>query len=286
MNEELSQQIQTAQAELEPEFKTLRTALSALKAAARLAADEKQEALAMQKALVKLEQVAPEVDRESMTTAVHAFGQSTQEALGALAFEFARDLKEVFEEQGKSVSGRPPTLIIDPFVLQIDMAARKAQWFYGKEALTRPIPLSIKGIVKAYDQQYKKIVGREIKTADLLEELYKAWQDSMEKRTRKPQGGRINFVEVYSQLTLNRQATRFWNAPSRSTFKDYPRELFVRDMVLLQDSGETTLTKEGQQYQLRLGGATKSQADSAARSIWLPNGAVDGEYYSDLTFEE
>jgi hypothetical protein len=64
----------------------------------------------MQKALVKLEQVAPEVDRESMTTAVHAFGQSTQEALDALAFEFARDLKEVFEEQGKSVSGRPPTL--------------------------------------------------------------------------------------------------------------------------------------------------------------------------------
>jgi hypothetical protein len=166
------------------------------------------------------------------------------------------------------------------------MAARKAQWFYGKEALTRPIPLSIKGIVKAYDQQYKKIVGREDKSAELLEELYKAWQDSMEKRSRKPQGGRINIVEIYSQLTLNRQAARFWNAPSRSTFKDYPRELFVRDMVLLQDSEETTLTKEGQQYQLRLGGATKSQADSAARSIWLPNGAVDGEYYSDLTFEE
>jgi hypothetical protein len=134
MNEELSRQIQTAQAESEPEFKTLRTALSALKAAAKLAADEKLEALVMQKALVKLEQIAPEVDRESMTTAVHAFGQSTQEALDALAFEFAHDLKEVFEEQGKSVSGRPPTLIIDPFVLQINMAARKAQWFYGKES--------------------------------------------------------------------------------------------------------------------------------------------------------
>ena len=286
MNEELSRQIQTAQEELEPEFKTLRTALSALKSAARLAADEKQEALAMQKALVKLEQIAPEVDRESVTTAVNGFAQSTQQALDALAFEFARDLKEVFEEQGKTVSGRPPTLIIEPFVLQINMAARKAQWFYGKEPLTRLIPLSLKGIVKAYDQQYKKIVGREIKTAELLEELHKAWQDSMDKRSRRPQGGRINIVEVYSQLTMNRQSGRFWNAPSCSTFKDYPRELFVRDMVLLQDSGETTLTKEGQTYQLRLGGATKSQADSATRSIWLPNGAVDGEYYSDLTFEE
>jgi hypothetical protein len=34
-----------------------------------------------------------------------------------------------------------------------------------------------------------------------------------------------------------------------------------------------------------LGGATKSQADSAQRSIWLPVSALDGEYYADLTFQ-
>ena len=39
-------------------------------------------------------------------------------------------------------------------------------------------------------------------------------------------------------------------------------------------------------YRLRLATATKSQADSATRSIWLPNGALDGEYVADLTFEE
>jgi hypothetical protein len=286
MNEELTRQIQTAQVEIEPEFKTLRSALSALKTAARLAADEKQEALAMHKALVKLEQIAPDVGRESMTTAVTAFGDTTQKALDALAFEFARDLKEVFEEQGKTVSGRPPTLVVDPFVLHIDVAARKAQWFYGKEPLTRLIPLSIKGIIKAYDQQYKAIANRELDKAAFLTELHTAWQKCIDERARRPAGGRINIVEVFSKLTMGRQSARFWNAPSRSTFKDYPRELFVRDLVLLQDSGQTTLSVDGKEYRLRLGGATKSQADSATRSIWLPNGPLDGEYYSDLTFEE
>ena len=286
MNEELTRQIQAAQEEIEPEFKTLQTALSALKTAARLAADEKQEALAMHKALAKLEQITPEVGRESMTAAVTAFGDTTQKALDALAFEFARDLKEVFEEQGKIVSGRPPTLVVAPFVLQIDVAARKAQWFYGKEPLTRLIPLSIKGIIKAYDQQYKAIASREIDTAAFLVELRKAWQKVMDKRARPSATGRINIVVAFSELTMGRQSPRFWNAPSRSTFKDYPRELFVRDLVLLQDSGQSTLTVDGKEYQLRLGVATKSNADSATRSIWVPNGPLDGEYYSDLIFEE
>jgi hypothetical protein len=42
---------------------------------------------------------------------------------------------------------------------------------------------------------------------------------------------------------------------------------------------------DGQGRQLRLGTATKSQADNAGRSIWLPSSALDGEYYADLTFE-
>ncbi|MCA9929733.1 MAG: hypothetical protein KC419_14700, partial [Anaerolineales bacterium] len=114
---------------------------------------------------------------------------------------------------------------------------------------------------------------------------YRAWDDCIKKRDRRPGGGRINIVEAYSQLTLNRQSARFWNAPSRSTFKDYERDLFVRDMVLLQERNATTLIVEGEQRSFRLGVATKSQADQATRSIWLPQNAVDGQYYSDITFD-
>jgi hypothetical protein len=179
------------------------------------------------------------------------------------------------------VSGRPPTLVVDPLVLQIDINARKAQWFYGKEALTRPLPLSLGAILKAYDQQRKGIVERTIDTEGFLRELHTAWNGLLQEKSRR----RINVVEAYSKLVLNRQSARFWNAPSRSTFKDYERPFFVRDLVLARES-DPSVEVDGQRLRLRLGVATKSQAESTSRSLWVPNDALDGEYYSDLTFEE
>ncbi len=287
MNSELLQQLRSAQQELDPQFKTLRNATSALQAAIKLAGEETLDALAMQKALVKLKDASQPLENESLQTATSAFANATQEALDALAFEFARDLKHAFEARGQSVEGRPPTLVVDQLVLNIDIAARKAQWLYGKEALMNPIPLSINGILKAYDTQRKLILERKLESA-FLSEVHKAWKDLMDERTqggaRKSTSTRVNAVEVYSKVVLNRQSQRFWNAPSRSTFKDYERPLFVRDLVLVQSAPSVTL--DDKTYRLRLATATKSQADSATRSIWLPNGALDGEYVADLTFEE
>lgn len=290
MNTELAEQIKIAQQELDPQFKVLRDTSGALRQAATLAGDEKMDPLAMQKALGKLQQAAKQVANEKLHAAVNAFATATEAALDALAFEFARDLKETFEQRGQAVEGRPPTLVVGELVLQIDIAARKAQWFYGKEALTRPLPLSINAIVQAYEAQRKAILQRSLDIPAFLAELYKAWQDLLEEREQQQKGprrannsNRTNIVETYSKLVLNRQSPRFWNAPSRSTFKDYERSLFVRDLFLAQR--DPTVTVNEQAYRLRLGGATKSQADSASRSLWLPNGPLDGEYYGDVTFE-
>lgn len=288
MNTELAEQIKSAQQELDPQFKALRDATAALRQAVSLAGDEKMDALAMQKALGKLQQAAKQVENEKLQAAVHTFGTATQAALDALAFAFAHDLKETFEQRGQRVEGRPPTLVVGELVLQIDIGARKAQWFYGKEALTRPIPLSISAILQAYEAQRKAIVQRTLEIPAFLSELHKAWQDlvgerDQQKSQRRANTNRTNLVETYSKVVLNRQSPRFWNAPSRGTFRDYERPLFVRDLVLAQAT--PTVTVNGQTHRLRLGVATKSQADSASRSMWLPNGPLDGEYYSDITFE-
>ncbi|MBK7177275.1 MAG: hypothetical protein IPH82_08820 [Chloroflexi bacterium] len=272
---ELAAQLQIAYEELEPQFKALRASMSALKTAVRLASEEKPDALPMQKALLKLQAAAADVDSDTLDTAVSAFAAETQTALDNLAYDFAKDLRAAFATRGEDVTGRPPTLAIDLFTFEINMVARKGQWFYGKEALTRPIPLSLPTILKAYDQQIKRIVKREIDAVAFVQELEKAWEDCKAKRSRS--SGRINLVEVYAQMTMNRQSSRFLNAPSRSTFKDYERELFVRDLVLVREQGMTD--------SFRLGGATKSQADQASRSIWLPETATDGQYYSDIIFE-
>jgi len=281
---ELQEKIRAAQDELEPQYKALRSATSALKQALRLASEDKLDALAMQKTLVKLKQANEQLDSVGMQAATSDFASQTQEALDALAFAFARDLKETFEERGQTVAGRPPTLVVDDLVLNIDIAARKAQWLYGKEPLTKLIPLSINSILKAYDRQRKAIPEREIDVDEFLRELHTAWQDVMEKRSQRPSGGRLSLLEVYSQLVLNRQAARFWNAPSRSTFRDYARPLFVRDLVLARQS--PTVTVDGQMLHWQLGVATKSQAESASRSIWIPDSALEGAYYATIAFEE
>lgn len=283
--DEVLTHLQSAQMELEPQFKALRQAMGALRAAIRLAGEDKADALPMQRVLVKLESAASGVENESLNAAVSAFSAATQAALNNLAFEFASDLREAFEARGEKVKGRPPVLTVGILLFNIDIAGRKGQWSYGQEALTRPIPLSLNGIIKAYDQQVKRIVNRTIDSGEFLEELYKAWQDCLAKRKSRPGGGRINIVEAYSQLTLNRQSNRFWNSPSRRTFKDYDRALFVRDLAILQEQDATSLPVVGEENGLRLGVATKSQAEQASRSIWLPENGTDGQYYSDITFE-
>jgi hypothetical protein len=284
MDDLLLTQLRSAQQELEPAFKELRQVMAALQQAIKQASEERADALAMQKALGKLQQAAAPLTNATLQQATGAFTDATQQALDALAFEFARNLKEVFERRGQIVEGRPPTLVVDALVLQIDIAGRKAQWFYGKEPLTRPLPLSINAIVQAYDAQRKTIMERKIEVDAFLGEVHKAWQALIAERDRRPAGGRVNLVEVYSKVVLNRQSGRFWNAPSRSTFKDYERPLFVRDLVLAQST--PVVIVDGQSRRLRLSVATKNQAESASRSIWLPNGPLDGEYYADVTFEE
>ena len=294
MNDELLQALQAGQTDTDPKFKALKAANSALVAATRLAGQEKLDALPMQKALAKLQQAvelvkAAGLEDAALDSATAAFGAATQSALDALAFQFARDLKESFEARGQVVEGRPPILVVDQLVLHIDSAARKAQWFYGKEALTKPLPLSLNSIIKAYDRQYRAIVERKDETPVFLADLYHAWNSLIAEKTKKagrrPAGSRINLVETYARLVLNRQAKRFWNAPSRRTFKDYERHFFVRDLVLANEAG-AMVEVEGKSYRLRLGAATKSQTDNAMRSVWIPSSALDGDYYSDVIFEE
>ncbi len=274
-------QLETVQKELDPKFKALRATMSALKTAVRLSKDEKPDALPMQKALLKLEtavadmQTETEMNTANLETAVSKFAAVTNTALNDLAFDFAKDLRDEFSKQGVTMDGRPPVLNVGMLTFKMDIAARKGQWLYGREALTSPIPLSRYRIFQTYKKEVKRIVNRKL-DADFLSDLRKAWQTRIDERKQRPSGGRINLIEVYSQFTLDMQKANFWNQPSRRTFKDYPREFFVRDLALIQEQGAAPF---------RLGVATKSMAEKANRSMWVPKTAVDGDYYSDITFD-
>ena len=286
MDRDLVESVREAQRTLEPQFKELRQTVSALKTAARLAESEKPDALPMHKALLKLEQAAAKLPDDALQAATAAFRRETERALDALAFDFAKDLRDTFAGRGVEVDGRPPTLLVGDLILRIDVAARKAQWFYGQEPLTGRLQLSAAAIVTAYERQRKLIAQGESDPAEFLRELFATWHGELQGRSRKPAGNRLNLVDTYAKMTMARQSARFWNAPSRQTFKDYPRPQFVRDLVRAQAA--PAFSVDGRRQRLRLGVATKSQADSSSRSVWLPSaaGGLDGTYYSDVTFED
>jgi len=284
MSNTLTDTLQAVEKELEPQFKALRMAMGALKQATKLTGEEKLDALAMQKAHTKLEQANELLEHEGFQTAVQSFGETTQTALESLAFDFARDLKELFEQRGDTVSGRPPRMVVNDLVLEINIGTRKAEWYYGKDALTRPIPLSFNPILKAYDAQKRMISERSINVSEFMGEIYAAWDELVNARSQRPQGGRVNIIEIYSKVIMNRQTARFRNSPSRATFKDYDRPFFIRDLVLARSA--PTVEVDGKVHQMRMAIATKSQADQAMRSVWLPTSPLEGEYYANITFDE
>lgn len=286
MDRDLVERLREAQRALEPRFKELRQAVAALKTAARLAENEKPDALPMNKVLPRLEEAATRLRDAPLEAAAAAFRRATERALDALAFDFAKDLRDTFAARGVEVDGRPPALLVGDLVLRIDIAARKAQWFYGQEPLTGRLPLSTAAIVTAYERQRRLIAQGDVDPADFLRELVATWNAELQGRSRRPAGSRLNLVDTYAKMTMARQSARFWNAPSRQTFRDYPRPQFVRDLVRAQAA--PTFAADGRRYRLRLGVATKSQADSSSRSVWLPSlgGGLDGAYYSDVTFED
>ena len=106
MDAELLQKLQTAQQELVPQFNKLRAATASLQSAIKLAGEETLDALAMQKALAKLQEANQALTHEGLQNATEAFATTTNAALESLAFEFARDLKHVFAERGQAVEGR------------------------------------------------------------------------------------------------------------------------------------------------------------------------------------
>ena len=284
MQNELLTQLQATHQELQPQLKALRSATNTIQRAIRLMSREKPEALAMQHTLSKLQQASQQVGDPRLGAVTRTFEEVTTVAMKNLELEFASDLKDAFTLQGEVVKGRPPILAVGLLLLHIDRKKHKAQWFYGKDPLTRPLPLSQHTILKAYRTQRQAITNRKINQDSFLLELYQAWQQLIKQRVRRPAGGRVNIVEVYSKVVMNRQPPRFWNGPSRQSFTEYFRAHFVRDIVLI--TALPTLTRAGSTYRLRLGVATKSQASQPYRAMWLPEPPFGGQYYSDLTFEE
>jgi hypothetical protein len=217
---------------------------------------------------------AAKVQDDAITALMPALEEELEQAQRALGETFGWALRDALADQGIEVVGRPPRFEVRRFDIAADFAKRSASLSYGKNVVTPRVPLSVDAVIRAYQHGARAIMGRNEDGVRWIEQFYAAWETARSKR--RGAGGRANIVDCYYELTLMRQSRAFHSEPSKHSFVDYSRAQFAYDFF--EFTQRQRHAYEGRHVAAH--NATKSQADSADRSIWIVEGNSphDGRY--------
>lgn len=207
--------------------------------------------------------------------------QEIEKAQGRLGNEFGAALRDSFAEIGIIIGGRPPRFEVGRYEINANFVKRTASISYGKTELIPRVKLSLDTLMKTYQREVKAIEGRNEDGQRWMEQFYTAWQNAQTKNDKKSQ--RVNIVECYYEMVLLRQKRTFSSTPSKRSFVDYSRAQFTYDFY--EFTHRQRLNYNGLYVAAHT--ATKSQTDSASRSMWIVEGTGphDGRYVSDIVFE-
>lgn len=203
-----------------------------------------------------------------------------EQAQARLGNEFGAALRDALAERGIQIGGRPPRFEVGRFEIEANFVKRTASISYGKTELVPRVKLSLDTLLKAYEREVKAVEERDEDGDRWMQQFYTAYQNARDKS--KKSSARVSIVDCYYELVLLRQKRGFNSAPSKRSFVDYNRAQFAYDFF--EFAHRQQLTVDG--LMVKAHTATKSQADSPSRSIWIVEGDSphDGQYISDIEF--
>lgn len=206
-----------------------------------------------------------------------ALEQELQEAQAQLGNVFGAALHARLAELGVEMGGRAPRFEAGHFEIIANFVTRKAAIHYGKLEVANNIPISLEAVIRAYQNVVKSITGRNEDGQTWIKQFYTAY-DIARRLSDKP-SPRVNIVDCYFQMALQRQSRAFALEPGKRTISDYRRAQFVYDFVAFKH-----LRHEG--LSIHVHTATKSQTDSPSKSLWMVDGRTphDGHYVADIEF--
>ncbi len=217
-----------------------------------------------------LRQILPALERELV------------EAQNALGDSFGRDLRDALAERDIQIGGRVPRFEIGRFELNVDFARRAASLAYGKTLVVERIPLSIDTALKAYDGAFKLIIGRSEDGALWAKQLHEAWSNARCGRETADQ--RANVIDCYFGVFMARQKKTFRSAPRKAAVIDYTRAQFAYDLYEFTHHQRIPVGD----LQIAVHTATKTEADTEERSLWVVEGDSphDGRYIGSIEFKK
>lgn len=262
--------------DLRRELKMLTVSIGALKDAAAALRTEPVDVARLDKALTALKTdpqqdvlaLLPELDQELVLA---------QRLLGD---EFGKKLQLALVEQGIDISGRAPRFTIGRFELDANFARRFMTLRYGKDMVIPRAPITVEAALKTYDSASKAVMGRNQNGQSWIAQFYEAYE--IARRKRNSDNPRVSIVDCYLELVLLRQGRAFSSEPSKRTFTDYNRAQFIYDFY--EFANVQRLHHQG--YSVKAHVASKSQTDSAGKSMWIVEGdsPYDGRYIADIEF--
>jgi hypothetical protein len=264
--------------ELRREAKALAGVTNALKDALVALRGESVDVVRLGRAYKALQ--ASKVQDPTLPALMPEIDQELQQAQRTLGDTFGQALRTALAELDIEIGGRPPRFEIGRFEINADFVNRTASISYGKNLISKRVPLSVEAVIKAYQRDAKAIMGRNEDGGRWIEQFYTAWQNARRKRNGSDQ--RANIVDCYYELVLIRQARTFRSAPSKGSFIDYSRAQFAYDFFEFTNQQR----RDYQGLRVFAHTATKSQAESAEKSIWIVEGDTphDGRYIADVVF--
>ena len=206
--------------------------------------------------------------------------EEVEQAQAQLGNEFGAALRDALAELGIQIGGRPPRFEVGRFEIEANFVKRTASISYGKTELVPRVRLSLDTLLKTYENEVNSVEGRNEDGDRWIQQFYTAWQIARDKS--KKNSLRMSIVDCYYELVLLRQKRTFNNAPSKRSFVDYNRAQFAYDFF--EFTHRQQLTVDG--LMVKAHTATKSQADSPSRSMWIVEGEGphDGQFISDVEF--
>lgn len=264
--------------DLKREVRTLTKLTNALKGISTAFSSEGVEVQALDKALKALK--ALNVNEDGLMSLVPRFDDTLRQAQEELGETFGEQLRDALSQRQITIGGRPPTFEIGRFELRVNVLKRKATLLYGKIPVQENIALGVSSVLKAYDRAAQAIMERSENGEQWIAQFYEAW--TLARRRKEAVDLRVNVIDCYFEMFLIRQKKGFAASPSKDGIVDYTRAQFAYD--LNEFASRKRLAYKGEKVFIST--ATKAQAESIERSLWLVTGDSpnDGSFVGDIKF--
>ncbi len=184
------------------------------------------------------------------------------------------ELSTELDQKGKQFVEKQNRFFVPPIRLEVDWQKEKVLYYFGPDAIGRS-SMKIRDVLKWIETFFANVKKWSTNPEEFAKLLEKAYAQVAQKKHQTI----VPLHDVYREIVLLKQPSKFWTNANIQTFKPYPRYIFSLDIRSLQ----AWLPNVSHSYEVRLIIATLSSTLQMKNYIWIPyDSGIDGARYSHI----